>query len=454
MVTNAVLEPLDFGDELHLKNRAFMSAMTRNRGFKMIDLMVEYYKQRAGAGLIISEATPIMPMGSEWLDVPLLYNNEHVGNWRKITDAVHERGGRMFVQLWHTGRTAHQDLPNAEGEPVWAPSAIPARGGKFRTLPGQPGYQIPHAIPDPQVFVKKYRTSAELAKQAGFDGVELHAGNGYLVHEFLVSHSNQRTDKYGGNVENRNRFCFEILEELIKVFGPNRVGIKISPCGGYNDMGEATVEAALAQYEPLLRHCEKLRLAYVACIRYPAQGGLTYYDGVQRTLNLDVFQLKPLLKNTKFIINQDVMPAEANKMIEAGQADGVLFARLYITNPDLVDKIRNNESLDMNYDYKTFYVPNTDDPRTGYIYETRRKRENQRNTNTDTVNQERAKRDSIQVANQTTGLALFKRSMMQGSKSLYKGISDNCTTVLLYFCTTALLYCCATALLRYCTTVQ
>ncbi|KAJ8077586.1 hypothetical protein AAF712_009067 [Marasmius tenuissimus] len=239
-----LFQPLQIGP-LNLRNRIVMSALTRSRsigeGLVPNEVNVEYYKQRAagGAALIVSEGTLVSRQGTEWPHVPGIWTEEQVQGWKKVTDAVHAEGSLIFAQIWHVGRVAHPDAPEQKkaGYPVYAPSAVSARGGKFRFLPGEPGYTTPTEIDDPSKLVEQFKLGAKNAKAAGFDGVEVHGANGYLVHQFLDSTVNKRTDKWGGSVENRARFALEVVKAAIEVWGPNRVAIKLSPTGGYNDMG-------------------------------------------------------------------------------------------------------------------------------------------------------------------------------------------------------------------------
>jgi 2,4-dienoyl-CoA reductase-like NADH-dependent reductase (Old Yellow Enzyme family) len=211
-----------------------MASMTRNRcpGSLPDEHVAAHYAARAGAGLILSEGALIAPQGTEWPSAPGIWGTEHVTAWKKVTDAVHAAGGLIFCQLWHIGRVAH---PLAQsGLPAPGPSAIAAAGGKFRQLAGEPGYVTPEAIADPSAYVALYGKAAANAKAAGFDGVELHGANGYLVAQFLESSSNKRTDKYGGSVANRCRFALEAIDAIVAAWGGDakRVGIKLSPSGG------------------------------------------------------------------------------------------------------------------------------------------------------------------------------------------------------------------------------
>ncbi|KAJ8591529.1 FMN-linked oxidoreductase, partial [Rhizopogon salebrosus TDB-379] len=260
-----LLEPLIIGP-LTLHNRVIMSALTRSRSVPTNvpnDINLEYYVQRArgGAGLIATEGALVCQQGSEWQNAPGIWNQEQVVAWKKITDGVHAEGGVIFNQLWHLGRVSHPDAPEqkASGTPVYGPSAKAARGGKFRFLPGQPGYVTPVAIDDPRAIIDLFRKAAINAKEAGFDGVELHGANGYLIHQFLDSTSNKRTDEYGGSIENRARFGLEILKELVSIWGSKRVAVRLSPSGGYNDMG-MPLQETIDTYQYFISQADNLDL--------------------------------------------------------------------------------------------------------------------------------------------------------------------------------------------------
>ena len=229
-----LFEPVTIG-ALRLRNRFVMAAMTRNRGFVPNKVNVEYYRQRASeAGMLLSEGTLVELSGSEWPGVPGIFRKDQIAGWKPIVDAVHSQGALFACQLWHLGRVLHP--LHQGGAPNVGPSAVAAKGGRFRLLEGKPGYQVPQAIADPEEYIALYRAAAVNAKAAGFDAVEAHGSNGYLIHQFIDPTSNHRTDHWGGSVENRCRFPIRVMEELIAVWGADRVGIKLSPAGGYNDV--------------------------------------------------------------------------------------------------------------------------------------------------------------------------------------------------------------------------
>ncbi|PPQ97817.1 hypothetical protein CVT26_012911 [Gymnopilus dilepis] len=277
----SLFQPLVLGD-ITIKNRIGMAALTRNRAPDSYptDLMKEYYVQRAlgGAGLTVTEGILVSLHGSPWTHLPGIWDQNHVKGWKNISDAVHAVGGKIYAQLAHAGRLSHPDDENQKrsGEPVYAPSAIPARGVKFRQIKGDAGDPIPTAIPDPRVIIEQFRRASINAKEAGFDGVELHGANGLLVAQFLDYNSNQRADEWGGSVENHSRFGLEILKAMVDVFGPN-VGLKVNPAGGNSDMG-MPLQDTLETYSYFLNEADKLGLAYIVLTRYDPRFE-TYVDG-------------------------------------------------------------------------------------------------------------------------------------------------------------------------------
>ncbi|KAJ7813904.1 hypothetical protein B0H14DRAFT_3749155 [Mycena olivaceomarginata] len=366
---SALFTPLKLGSTT-IPNRIGMSALTRNRSSATVpnEIMLEYYVQRAkgGAGLIASEGVLITRQGSEWPQAPGLWDKAQIEGWKKITDAVHKAGSKIYAQLWHLGRLSHPDAPEqiAAGVPVYGPSATAARGGKFRLLPEEPGYVTPTEIADPTVVIAQFKQAAINAKAAGFDGVELHGANGYIIHQFLDSTSNQRTDKWGGSVENRTRFALEILKELIDVWGPD-VALKVSPAGGYNDMG-MPLQDTIDTFGHLLREVNKLNLAYVALMRYSPFLD-PEYDGKKRATQHDVVETySPLLTNTPIFVNAGVTPTEAEELVGSGKVAGVFFGLNWITHPDLGRRIKEGKQLDNAPNFLTLYGAEGVDPALGY----------------------------------------------------------------------------------------
>ncbi|TFK73552.1 FMN-linked oxidoreductase [Pluteus cervinus] len=344
--TSSLFQPIKVGS-ITLPNRITMSALTRNRAPGTIpsDIMKEYYLQRKDAGLIVTEGTLVVRQGTEWPYAPGLWNQEQVVAWKDITDAIHIAGGHIYAQLWHVGRVAHPDAPEQKlaGTPVYAPSAISARGGKFRHLPGVPGYVTPTAVPDPRVIVEQFRVAAQNAKEAGFDGVELHGANGYVVNQFLDSTSNNRTDDWGGSIENRARFGLEVLKVFVEVFGPD-VALKVSPAGGYNDVG-MPLEENVATYKYFLEEADKLGLSYITLVRYsPASD--PKFDGVARATFHDILETyRPFIKNAKVFANCGVTPEEGEALVSSGKVDAISIGFNFITHPDLVKRVANGKPL-------------------------------------------------------------------------------------------------------------
>lgn len=284
--------------------------------------------------------------------MPGIYSQEHVEGWRKVTDAVHTRGGLIFCQLHHVGRVAHPGtrVQRESGQPVPGPSAVAARGGKFRNVPGAPGYTTPTPIEDPETIIQLYGRASRLAKEAGFDGVEIHNANGYLPMQFLESHSNKRMDEWGGSIENRMRFSLACIAKMREHFPHNRIGVKIAPCGGYNDMGEMDVhgnpcpEAAKATYGPFCAVLNTLGLAYVQVMRWWAAYDLMI-DGKPRGVEWDAISyLRPILKDTLLFGNTGFSPEEADHWIRHGRMDGVVIGRPLLYNPDYVEKLKASRS--------------------------------------------------------------------------------------------------------------
>lgn len=355
-----LLKPLKIGS-LVLRNRVIMTALTRNRSVPTNvpnNLNLEYYVQRArgGAGLIITEGTLICQQGTEWQNAPGIWNQDQVAAWKRITDAVHAEGGLIFTQIWHLGRVNHPDAPQqkASGVPVYAPSAIAARGGKFRFLPGQPGYVTPVAVDDPRILIDQYRQAAINAKEAGFDGVELHAANGYLVNQFLDSTSNKRTDAYGGSIENRARFGLEILKEFVSVWGSKRVAVRLSPAGGYNDVG-MPLQENIDTFRYFISQADVLDLGYIILVRHIA-GLDPMIDGKHRSPKHDVLKTyRPCITNSPLFLNGELTPEEANQLIAANEIDAAAFGMLWIGNPDLAKRIEHGIPINVKPDPKTYY---------------------------------------------------------------------------------------------------
>lgn len=321
-----------------LKNRIAMAPLTRNRagpGNVPSPLAAEYYAQRASAGLLIAEATQIMPEGQGYQDTPGIHSPEQIAGWRKITDAVHAKGGRIFLQLWHVGRVSHTSLQPG-GKPPVAPSAIQA---KTKTFVNNTFADVsePRALELAELpgIVAAYGQAAKNAVEAGFDGVELHAANGYLLDQFLRDSSNKRTDSYGGSIENRARLTLEAAQAVVAAIGAERTGIRISPVTPANDVSDSNPQAL---FEYLVGKLNALKLVYIHAIE-GSTGGPRDFGG-----DFDYAALHKLY-NGVWIVNNGYDLALAKQAVSSGAADMVAFGRPFIANPDLVERLRSDAPL-------------------------------------------------------------------------------------------------------------
>ena len=279
---NPLFTPFTIGD-LELPNRVVMAPLTRGRadeGSIPNEMMAEYYGQRAGAGLIISEATHISPQGRGWVGAPGIHNDEQVRGWQRVTDAVHAKGGRIFLQLWHMGRASHPDFHEGGALPV-APSAIAISNDHIHTPQGKKAYEVPRALETDEIsgIVQDYAKAATLAKEAGFDGVEIHGANGYLIDQFLRDGTNKRTDRYGGSIENRVRFLLEVTEAVVGAWRPERVGVRLSPTSDFNDQRDSDPEALFTH---AAAHLDRFGLAYLHVLE-ALPGHMLAMPGPRRT---------------------------------------------------------------------------------------------------------------------------------------------------------------------------
>jgi len=344
-----LLSPFDLRG-LPLRNRVVMAPLTRARaGRERVPnaLMVEYYVQRASAGLIISEATTISEQGNGWVDSPGIYNEAQVAGWSKITAALHARGTPIFLQLWHCGRASHSSFRG--GQPAVSASAIKINGDYLHTPIGKQPYETPRALETTEVVavVEDYRRAAERAKAAGFDGVEIHATNGYLINQFLDSKTNHRRDCYGGSVENRGRLLKEIVEAVLTVWPANRVAVRLSPNGNFNDMGGPDFRETFTYVAAQLN---AYGLAYLHVVDGLAFG--FHEQGKPMTLpEFRAIFAGPLMGNCGY--TQDT----AEAAIAAGQADLIAFGRPYLSNPDLVERFANGWELNPPADLKVWSAP-------------------------------------------------------------------------------------------------
>ncbi|TEU26839.1 alkene reductase [Alkanindiges illinoisensis] len=324
-----LFQPLTVG-ALELPNRLVMAPLTRSRaGESRIpnDLMQEYYVQRASAGLIITEATAITPSAVGYADTPGIWSEEQVAGWKKITDAVRAAGGRMVMQLWHVGRISDPIFLN--GELPVAPTAIKPAGHVSLVRPKKE-YVTPRALTTAEVkqIVQDYRQAAINAKAAGFDGVELHGANGYLIDQFLQTKTNQRDDEYGGAVENRARLLLEVTDQLIDVWGADRVGVHLAPRRDSHDMGD---DDPVETFGYVADQLGQRKIAFICAREYVADDSLAglikqKFGGV-------------------FIANEKLEREQAERLLELGEADAVAFGQLYIANPDLVERFKQQAEL-------------------------------------------------------------------------------------------------------------
>ncbi|WP_180101657.1 MULTISPECIES: alkene reductase [unclassified Acinetobacter] len=322
--------PLILGD-LHLKNRVVMAPLTRSRA--TIDrvptpMMAEYYAQRASAGLIISEATVISEAANGYLQTPGLFTDAQVKGWKLVTQAVHEQQGLIVAQLWHVGRVSHPDLLNGD-TPVSA-SAV-QQAGYVSLLRPKREYVVPRPLEIAEIksIVEQYKQSAIKAKEAGFDGVELHAANGYLIDQFLQSKTNLREDEYGGSVENRARLLLEVVDALIEVWGAGRVGVHLAPRGDEHDMGDHDPRETFGY---ALEQLGQRKIAFFFTREYLADDSISDY-------------LKQRSNGVPYIANMRLSREDAVDLLASGKADAVSFGKAYIANPDLFERLLANAAL-------------------------------------------------------------------------------------------------------------
>lgn len=335
---------------LSLANRIVMAPLTRNRspGAVPQPITATYYAQRASAGLLISEATAISHQGQGYADVPGLYSAEALAGWRAVTQAVHARGGRIVVQLWHVGRISHHSLQPGGQAPV-APSAIQAKANTYLVDAKGGGSFVPTSMPraletsELPGIVEDYRRAARAAIDSGFDGIELHAANGYLIDQFLRSNSNQRTDAYGGSIENRARFLFEVVDAITAEIGADRTGIRLSPVTPANDVFD---EAPQALFEYVAKRLAAYGLSYIHIIEGATGGARDHQQGEQP---FDYAALRQVYRaaggQAAWMLNNGYDRALAEQKLQSGEADLIAFGRPFISNPDLVERLRQNAPL-------------------------------------------------------------------------------------------------------------
>ncbi len=339
-----LFSPVKLGS-IAMSNRMVMAPLTRNRASMEgvpQDINVTYYEQRASAGLIITEATPISPMGHGYPLLPGIYTDAQVAGWKKVTDAVHAKGGKIVIQLWHVGRISHPSLLNG-ATPV-APSAIKPAGKAF-TFDGLVDYVTPRALEANELpgIVADYVQAAKSALKAGFDGVEIHSANGYLLDQFLRDGTNQRTDNYGGSIENRARLLMEVTKAVVDAIGSDKVGLRLSPVNPFNDMKDSNPQAV---FNYVTEQLNQFNLAYLHVVEGGIHGG-----GVADPF--DFAAMRKLCKSP-YMANLSYDKARGNAVIASGHADAVAYGVPFIANPDLVERFRKDAPLN-EADSSSFY---------------------------------------------------------------------------------------------------
>jgi 2,4-dienoyl-CoA reductase-like NADH-dependent reductase (Old Yellow Enzyme family) len=349
MSSDNLFQPFDMRD-LKLANRIVLAPMTRSRAGKERlpnPLMAEYYAQRSDAGLLITEATTISEQANGWNESPGIYADDMEAGWKQVVGAVHDRGGVIFLQLWHCGRASHPLFH--DGQPAVAPSPIKINEPYIHTPEGKQPHEVPRSLTTEEIprVVEDYRRAAERAKNAGFDGVEVHGANGYLIDTFLQSKTNHRTDAYGGSIENRYRFLKEVVESITKVWPASRVGIRLSPNGSFNDMGSPDYRE---QFTFVAGQLNAFGLAYLHVMDGLAFG----FHELGKPMGLDEFREVfhgPLMGNCGYTREA------AEQAIAGGHADLIAFGRPFISNPDLVQRFKNGWPLAEPADMSDWYSP-------------------------------------------------------------------------------------------------
>ncbi|QDC80808.1 alkene reductase [Candidatus Methylopumilus universalis] len=350
MTTHSLYSPYQLG-HLTLNNRCVMAPLTRNRANaerEPQDMNVTYYEQRASAGLIIAEATQICPEGQGYISTPGIYSEGQIEGWKKITNAVHQKNGKICLQLWHVGRISHSELLPNNMAPQ-APSAIRAKAKTFNSK-GLVDVSEPKALEIDEIksLTKKYVEAALNANKAGFDMIEVHAANGYLIDQFLRDKTNHRTDEFGGSIENRARFLLEVIDEIIKVYPANLIGCRISPASTFNDIDDSDPQSL---YSYVVSELGKRKIAYLHIIEGETGG--------PRDANpkVNFAELKKLFKShggMNIMTNNGYHKAMAESAIDNNEADLIAFGVPFLANPDLVNRLENNYPLNKP-DQKTFY---------------------------------------------------------------------------------------------------
>lgn len=344
-----LFSPYELGN-ITLQNRIVMAPMTRSRAIGNIpnDLMVDYYGSRASAGLIISEGVAPSPDGLGYARIPGIFSDEQIAAWKKVTDAVHSEGGRIFAQLMHTGRIGHPlNLP-AGAEVIGASPIAAANTQMYTDQEGMQPHPVPREVPTNDIpsIIKEFVHAAKSAIEAGFDGIELHGANGYLLEQFLNPASNQRTDQYGGSIENRNRLTLEVTAAVADAIGKERTGIRLSPFGYANEM--LPDETTEGQYAKLAAGLKALDIVYIHLVDHSALGAPTVPQSVKDTVRNEF--------GGTIILSGGYGADRAEEDLKAGKGELIAFGRPFIANPDLVERLASGEELAL-ADQNTFYTP-------------------------------------------------------------------------------------------------
>lgn len=347
-MTATLFTPTTLG-KLQLKNRVVMAPLTRSRATDNIPnaLLETYYKQRAGAGLIITEGTSPSANGLGYARIPGMFSDAQVAGWKRVNDGVHAAGGKIFVQLMHTGRVSHP-ANMAAGSKIVAPSAVALAGDMWTDTNGMQPHPVPNEMTEEDITtaIAEYANASKRAIEAGFDGVELHAANGYLIDQFLNTATNQRTDKWGGSVENRIRFAVEIAKASAAAIGAERIGMRISPYGAFNGtVADAKMDAL---YLRLVEELNAIGLVYIHVVDHSSMGAPEVSADLKAKIRANF--------KGKYILSGGYDAARANADMDSQKGDLVSFGRPFISNPDLVAKLQSGAALTAP-DFSTFYTP-------------------------------------------------------------------------------------------------
>jgi len=350
----ALFDSLKVGD-ITLKNRLVMAPLTRMRskqpGNIPHELNATYYAQRASAGLIISEATQISQQGQGYPGTPGIHSKEQIKGWKIVTSAVHKAGGKIFLQLWHVGRISHPSH-QPDGKAPVAPSAIAAKNSGTYTADWKPTEILtPRALTLAEIkeIIEDFSSAAKNAKEAGFDGVEVHGANGYLLDQFLQDGSNKRTDEYGGSIENRSKLLLQVVDAVIKIWGKGRVGIRLSPYGTFNDMSDSNPEKLFSY---VIKQLDKREIAFIDLIEPRSSSAGSQDKNISDAPQVNKI-FRKLFKGV-IISAGGYSPQTAKEAVENNDADAVSFGRFFISNPDLPQRIKEGAELNK-YDRATFY---------------------------------------------------------------------------------------------------